>query len=53
MTFELDKRDFAVWDVVKQKWVVQEGEYEVFVGASSRNLPLSEKFVVEVEEGEM
>lgn len=45
--FELDKRDFAVWDVVSQAWVVQEGEYEVFVGASSRKLPLSKKFVVE------
>lgn len=53
VTFELDKRDFGVWDVVKQKWVVQEGEYEVFVGASSRNLPLSEKFIVEIGEGEM
>ncbi|KAG9254848.1 Cel3e-like protein [Emericellopsis atlantica] len=44
---ELDKRDFAVWDVVSQQWVIQEAEYEVFVGASSRDLPLREKFVVE------
>lgn len=53
VTFELDKRDFAVWDVVRQQWTVQQGEYEVFVGASSRNLPLSEKFIVEIDEEEM
>lgn len=45
--FELDKRDFAVWDVVAQQWTVQEGSYEVFVGASSRKLPLRKTFVVE------
>lgn len=45
--FELDKRDFAVWDVVAQRWTVQAGEYEVFVGSSSRMLPLRKKFVVE------
>jgi beta-glucosidase len=48
--FELDKRDFAVWDVVAQQWTIQEGEYEVFVGASSRKLPLREKLVVTAEE---
>lgn len=45
--FELGKRDFAVWDVVAQRWTVQAGEYEVFVGSSSRKLPLRKKFVVE------
>ena len=50
--FELDKRDFAVWDVVAQRWTVQEGEYEVFVGESSRKLPLKKKFVVK-DEGDL
>lgn len=44
--FELDKRDFAVWDVVAQTWMIQEGEYVVYAGASSRNLPLKETFVL-------
>jgi beta-glucosidase len=46
LTFELDMRDFAVWDVVSQEWVVQEGEYLIFVGASSRDLRLKDKFVI-------
>lgn len=44
--FELDKRDFAVWDVVAQTWVIQEGEYTVYAGASSRILPLEEAFTL-------
>ncbi|KAI1501946.1 glycoside hydrolase family 3 protein [Biscogniauxia marginata] len=38
--FELNRRDLSVWDVVAQKWYLQEGEYGVFVGGSSRDLPL-------------
>ncbi|KAF5004193.1 hypothetical protein FDECE_9331 [Fusarium decemcellulare] len=42
--FDLTRRDFSVWDVVKQQWVLQSGNYTIFVGASSRQLPLVEKF---------
>ncbi|RSM19568.1 Beta-glucosidase cel3A [Fusarium ambrosium] len=42
--FELTRRDFSVWDVVKQEWDLQSGNYTIFVGASSRNLPLKESF---------
>lgn len=38
--FELTRRDLSVWDVVAQKWALQRGNYTVFVGASSRLLPL-------------
>ncbi|KAH6603716.1 glycoside hydrolase family 3 protein [Trichoderma cornu-damae] len=38
--FELTRRDFSIWDVVSQSWVIQEGEYEIFVGASSRDIRL-------------
>lgn len=44
--FSLTKLDFAVWDVVKQGWVIQEGKYKVFIGSSSRDLPLSKGFEV-------
>jgi beta-glucosidase len=30
-----------VWDVEVQKWKLQSGSYNIFVGASSRTLPLS------------
>ncbi|KAL7787358.1 glycoside hydrolase family 3 protein [Trichoderma afarasin] len=39
--FELTKRDFSVWDVVSQSWVIQEGEYKIFVAASSRDIRLA------------
>ncbi|KAF4461064.1 beta-glucosidase [Fusarium albosuccineum] len=42
--FDLTRRDFSVWDVEKQQWVLQSGNYTIFVGASSRQLPLVEKF---------
>ncbi|KAI1203373.1 glycosyl hydrolase family 3 N terminal domain-containing protein [Nemania serpens] len=40
LRFELTRRDLSVWDVVAQKWALQRGNYTVFVGASSRLLPL-------------
>ncbi|KAJ9138386.1 Cel3e secreted beta-glucosidase [Pleurostoma richardsiae] len=44
--FELTRRDLSVWDVVTQKWLIQEGNYTVFVGASSRDIRLTEDFIV-------
>lgn len=42
--FELERRDLAGWDVHRQAWVVPQGEFGVFVGASSRDLPLESWF---------
>ena len=36
--FELTRRDLSVWDVVAQQWLLRRGVYEVWVGASSRDL---------------
>lgn len=44
--FELTRRDFSVWDVPSQKWVVQEGDYTIFVGASSRDIRLTHSLEV-------
>lgn len=44
--FELTKRDFSVWDVVSQNWLVQEGNYTIFVGASSRDIRLTHNLEV-------
>ncbi|KAJ5679118.1 hypothetical protein N7462_007362 [Penicillium macrosclerotiorum] len=38
--FPLTRRDLSTWDVVAQKWLLQSGNYDVYVGSSSRDLPL-------------
>lgn len=40
LNFDLTRRDLSIWDVVAQKWQLQKGDYKVYVGGSSRNLPL-------------
>lgn len=42
-TAELTRRDLSNWDTASQDWVVTEHEKTVYVGSSSRNLPLSAK----------
>ncbi|KAJ4422595.1 glycoside hydrolase 3 [Gnomoniopsis sp. IMI 355080] len=36
--FELRKRDLSVWDVASQNWLLQPGEYNFYVGSSSRDI---------------
>ncbi|POR33093.1 Beta-glucosidase [Tolypocladium paradoxum] len=48
VTFELTRRDLSVWDVVAQKWRLQSGSYGVYVGGSSRKLPLTGSLTVTV-----
>jgi beta-glucosidase len=38
--FKLRRRDLSVWDTTAQKWRLQKGAYKVWVGKSSRDLPL-------------
>lgn len=38
VSFELVRRDLAVWDTTAQEWKVESGEYTFWVGASSRDL---------------
>lgn len=40
VTFDVTRRDLSVWDTAAQKWQLQKGEYKVYVGNSSRELPL-------------
>ncbi|KAG7286426.1 hypothetical protein NEMBOFW57_008736 [Staphylotrichum longicolle] len=47
VVFELTRRDLSVWDVVAQQWRLRRGEYEVWIGASSRDLRLRGSVVVE------
>lgn len=40
-TADLTRRDLSNWDVVTQNWVITEHQKTVYIGSSSRNLPLS------------
>ncbi|KAI0138599.1 glycoside hydrolase family 3 protein [Hypoxylon sp. NC0597] len=46
VTFELTRRDLSVWDVITQGWIVQSGEYAVYIGASSRDIRLTGSITV-------
>ncbi|KAI1810855.1 glycoside hydrolase family 3 protein [Poronia punctata] len=39
--FVLTRRDLSTWDVVAQNWLLQKGDYQIYVGPSSRKLPLA------------
>lgn len=39
--FQLEARDVAVFDARAGAWVAQAGEYDILVGSSSRDLPLT------------
>lgn len=45
-SFSLNRRDISMWDVVSQDWAVQGGVYKIYVGRSSRDLPLEGSFEV-------
>lgn len=44
--FALTRRELSIWDVVLQQWKLQEAEYGVFVGASSRDLRVNGTVVI-------
>ncbi|MCE5324451.1 glycoside hydrolase family 3 C-terminal domain-containing protein [bacterium] len=44
-SFTLSKDDLAYYDVGSKSWVVEPGNFNVYVGSSSRNLPLEGSFV--------
>ncbi|CAK3784348.1 beta-glucosidase [Lecanosticta acicola] len=45
-TFPLRRRDLSVWDTCKQLWMLQEGEYQVYVGKSVLDIQLSGRFTI-------
>jgi len=44
--FELTYKDLSEWDVVRQRWVVQRGEYTVWVGKSVLDTSLEGRLMV-------
>ena len=47
VAFPLDRRAFAFWDPAAHAWAVEDGVFELAVGASSRDLRLRETIHVE------
>jgi len=44
--FELTRKDLSIWDVVLQQWVLQRGEYHVYVGASVLDIKLKDNIQI-------
>jgi beta-glucosidase len=42
--FTINKQDLAFWDIESHNWKTEKGEFEVWIGASSRDIKLKEKF---------
>lgn len=40
ITIPLMRRDLSIWDVVAQQWKLQDAEYPIWIGASSRDFRL-------------
>jgi len=43
-TISIRNKDLAIWDVVKQAWTIPAGQFQVFVGTSSRDIRLQQSF---------
>ena len=46
IAFNLRSKDISSWDVVRQAWVIPSGSFEVMVGKSVLDLPLSGSFTL-------
>ncbi|MDA3846213.1 MAG: glycoside hydrolase family 3 C-terminal domain-containing protein, partial [Vallitaleaceae bacterium] len=46
VTFNLDKRSFAYYNVSLKDWVVETGEFQIMIGASIKDIRLSEGVTV-------
>lgn len=40
VSLDLTRRDLSIWNTEKQVWQLQRGSYELYIGRSSRKLPL-------------
>ena len=46
VTFTLDREAFWFFDVTRNEWATEPGDFEILVGASSRDIRLSETFTL-------
>ncbi|WP_218602366.1 glycoside hydrolase family 3 N-terminal domain-containing protein [Pseudonocardia abyssalis] len=49
VSFTLDARDLSFWSTARGRWVLEAGEFEIAVGASSRDLRLCRTVVVDTD----
>lgn len=47
ITFELNARDFSYYDGKRGVWIAESGEFHILIGASSRDIKLSESIQLE------
>jgi beta-glucosidase len=40
------RRDLSYWDIISQQWVIPTGEFNIYVGFSSRDLVVQQKVTV-------
>ncbi|MBQ8323143.1 MAG: glycoside hydrolase family 3 C-terminal domain-containing protein [Clostridia bacterium] len=52
VTVALNARAFAYYNVMLRKWHIENGEFEILIGASSRDIRLKEKLVISLPETE-
>ena len=50
VTLHLDRRSFAYYNVEQKDWIVESGEFEILIGASSRDIKLQDKVTVKGDE---
>ncbi|KAI8080067.1 glycoside hydrolase superfamily [Halteromyces radiatus] len=46
VSFELSKTELSIWDVASQSWVIPHGQFQIHVGASSRDLRQTSSFTL-------
>ena len=46
VTFTLDREAFWHFDVTRNTWMVEAGDFEILIGSSSRDIRLSERFTI-------
>lgn len=46
ISFKLDKRAFAYWDINHHDWLVESGVFEIRVGSSSRDIRISQSVTI-------
>ncbi len=47
MSFLIDTKDFSHYDINTNNWVIESGPYEILIGKSSRDIPLSKNIYVQ------
>ena len=48
VSFKVDKSHLSFYDVNAKKWVAEPGDFEILIGASSRDIRLKSKFVLKI-----